>query len=382
MRILTCLGDATSMETWSNTPYFFLNAGKDAGFLDAGWQLDTKVLRYHRLAWNAARTMKRWEMGGFQYSPSFLRRLLAQVQPIEPDIEVISHFPLFPPLRSGVRRTSYYIDATLTQNFNEYGLSGRGGVGRAMAADAVAREREQYEAAELIVCMSRWTARSVIEHYGIAKRKVYVVPPGANLPASVPAGSCVRLGGSLRPVRLGFVGKDWRRKNLKFVLQIADILHARGVQVEIMAAGFDPDAAPSHHLMKAVGFIDKRHELAKFVNFVRSCHFTCLFSNAEAFGLSNRESLRLGVPVLARNVGGISDTMPAGCGHLFDASALPEDVAGTIQSYVQNADQYWAIRTAIEARREEFTWATAVRKLQGIWLGSDYHAYERIKSHA
>lgn len=382
MRILTCLGDATSIDTWSNTPFFLLNAGKRTGFLDDGWQLDTKVLRYHRLAWNAARTMKRLEMGGFQYSPSFLRRLLAQVQPIDAATEVVSHFPLFPPVESGIRRTSYYIDATLTQNFNDYGLAGRGGVGKAMAADAIAREHEQYKAAEFIVCMSRWAARSVVEHYGISKRKIYVVPPGANLPVDASAPPIARRRGPLQPVRLGFIGKDWRRKNLQFILQVADILHARGVPVEIAAAGFDPDEGPRHRLMKAVGFINKRQELEKFVSFIRSCHFMCLFSNAEAFGLSNRESLRLGVPVLARDIGGIPDTMPAGCGHLFERSALPEDVAGTIESYVRNADRYWALRASVEARSEEFTWIAAVRKLQGIWLGSDQQAYERMKTHA
>ncbi|WP_045835449.1 glycosyltransferase family 4 protein [Hyphomicrobium sp. 99] len=382
MRILTCLGDATSIDTWSNTPFFLLEAGKSARFLDDGWRLDTKVLRYHRLAWNAARTMKRLERGGFQYSPSFLRRLIEQVQPIDVEAEVLSHFPLFPPLESGVRRTSFYIDATLTQNFNDYGLVGRGGVGKEMAYDAVARERDQYEAADRIVCMSRWAARSVVEHYGISKSKVHVVPPGANLPANESTSFVAKSGGPVSPLRLGFIGKDWRRKNLQFLLQIADVLHARRVPVEIAAAGFEPDTGPRHHLLKVVGFIDKRHELSTFVRFIQSCHFTCLFSNAEAFGLSNRESLRLGIPVLARDIGGISDTMPNGCGHLFDASAQPEDVAVTIESYARNLDRYWALHSAVAARSEEFTWATAVGKLQAIWSGSDEYVYERINSYA
>jgi len=382
MRILTCLGDATSIDTWSNTPYFLLKAGKSAGFLDDGWRLDAKVLRYHRLAWNAARTMKRLEMGGFQYSQSFLRRLIAQVGPIDAETEVIGHFPLFPPLGSGVRRTSYYIDATLAQNFNDYGLVGRGGVGKAMAADAIARERDQYEAAERIVCMSRWAARSVVERYGISGRKVHIVPPGANLPSDQGPAFGVKQGGPLVTMRLGFIGKDWRRKNLHFLLQIADALYARHVPVEISAAGFDPAAGPRHHLMKAVGFIDKRHDMPKFVRFIRSCHFTCLFSNAEAFGLSNRESLRLGVPVLARNIGGIADTMPGGCGHLFEPSAQPEDVAKAIESYLLNPDRYWALRESVAARSNEFSWEIAVRKLQAIWSGSDQYAHERMKSYA
>ena len=47
---------------------------------------------------------------------------------------------------------------------------------------------------------------------------------------------------------------------------------------------------------------------------IRSWHFGCLFSSAEAYGISNLECLRLGVPVLARRVGGIPDTVPEGLG--------------------------------------------------------------------
>jgi glycosyltransferase involved in cell wall biosynthesis len=382
MRILTCIGDATSVDTWSNTPFFFLEAGKSAGFLDDGWRLDTSALRYHRLAWNAARTMQRLEMGGFQYGPSFLRRLMAQVEPVDPSAEVISHFPLFPPIESGLRRTSYYIDATLTQNFYDYGFAGRGGVGKAMVADAIARERDQYEAAERIICMSAWAARSVVEHYRIPPGKVHVVAPGANLHLDRGASFDPSLAGPLTPVRLGFLGKDWKRKNLPFVLEIADILHARRVPVEISAAGFDPHIGPRHHLMKAVGFIDKHHGMQKLMRFISSCHFTCLFSNAEAFGISNRESLQVGVPVLAREVGGIPDSMPDGCGHLFDRFAHPGDVADVIQSYVREPERYWALREAVAGRSQEFTWAAAVQKLQAIWSGSDEHAYARMKSYA
>ncbi|CAA2142093.1 glycosyltransferase family 4 protein [Hyphomicrobium sp. ghe19] len=382
MRILTCLGDATSIDTWSNTPFFLLEAGKIAGFLDDGWRLDTSVLRYHRLAWNAARTMQRLEMGGFQYSPSFLRRLMAQVEPIDPFAEIISHFPLFPPVESGLCRMSYYIDATLAQNFRDYGLAGRGGVGKSMVADAIARERDQYEAAERIVCMSAWAARSVVEHYRIPRRKVYVVAPGANLQLDCDGSFAPSLAGPLFPVRLGFLGKDWKRKNLQFVLEIADVLHARRIPVEIVAAGFDPNAGPRHHLMKAMGFIDKRHDMEKIARLIRSCHFTCLFSNAEALGISNRESLQLGVPVLARDVGGIPDSIPEGCGYLFDRAAPAGDIADTIQSYVQEPDRYWALREAVAGRSQEFTWAAAVQKLQAIWSGSDRHAYARMKSYA
>jgi glycosyltransferase involved in cell wall biosynthesis len=380
MRVLTCLGDATVIDTWSNTPFFLLAAGKRAGFLDDGWRLNTQRLRYHRLAWNAWRSLSGKQMLGFQYSPLFLRRLLAQVEPIDADIEVISHFPLFPPLGRNAPKTSYYIDATLTQNFNDYGLAGPRGVGQCMVANSIARERDQYAAAERVVCMSSWAARSVVEHYGISRHKVHVVPPGSNLHPDATGAAVDISAASLTPVRLGFLGKDWRRKNLQFVLAVADVLHARGVPVEVLAAGFDPGTGPRHPRMKALGFIDKRLEMKNFIEFIRSCHFTCLFSTAEASGLSMRESLRLGVPVLGRDVGGISDTMPNGCGQLFDRTAPSIEVAEFVEAYVREPDRYWALRGSVARRREEFTWATSVRKLQAVWSGSHEYCYAHLAS--
>jgi glycosyltransferase involved in cell wall biosynthesis len=106
----------------------------------------------------------------------------------------------------------------------------------------------------------------------------------------------------------------------------------------------------------------------------------CLFSFAEAFGISNREALRLGVPVLARDVGGIRDTAPDDCGHLFASEAAPEDVADVVESYVHDADRYAALRAHVAAREHEFTWDAAVQKMIAIWNGSDAHSYTRYAS--
>ena len=57
---------------------------------------------------------------------------------------------------------------------------------------------------------------------------------------------------------------------------------------------------------------------------VRSFHFGCLFSSAEAYGIANLECLRLGVPVLASRVGGIPDTVRDGLAYLFEPGCPPQ----------------------------------------------------------
>jgi glycosyltransferase involved in cell wall biosynthesis len=374
LRILTCIGDATSPQTWSGTPFYFLKSAQRLGFLDGGWRLDPRQFPIRKLAWNAWRQLRYGEHGGFQYSNMFLRKLQTQTGPLPDGVEFISHFPLFPEVRK--IEASFYIDATLSQNFYDYGLAQEGLVGNRTVAESLAREKDQYAAAKNIVCMSSWAARSVVEQYGISPHKVHVIPAGANVSTPPPPALSLYTR-SFSPLRLGFIGKDWRRKNLLLVLEVAEILQDRGQETEVLAAGFSPADVPRHPRLHAFGYIDKQKYPDRFADFFRRCHFTCLLSSAEAFGLSNRESLVHGSPVLARNIGGIADTLPDGCGHLFPAEATAGDIADTIQREIREPERYYALRSRIAEQTHSFTWDAAVRKFMALWAGSIEFSYAK-----
>jgi glycosyltransferase involved in cell wall biosynthesis len=373
-RELLCVGDATDIATWSGTPFHFLCAGQAAGFLSGGWPLRPERLRAQRLLWNAAELLRTGRRGGFQYTEAFLRALVKGEAAASGADELVSHFPLLPspgPLSS---RTSYYIDATLKQLFEDYGFARI--VSPRVIADALAREGENYRAAPRIVCMCRWAAQSVVEDYGIDPRKVHVIAGGSNLDeAKLDGLADVGATASLRPLRLAFVGKDTGRKNLAFLLSVAEILDRKGYPVEVAAAGFDPARVENHRLLRAVGFIDKRGRLDAFVSFVRSAHFGCLFSHAEASPRSNREFIRLGVPVLTWHVGGMADTVPAGLGHVFRRGADAEEVADTIGGYCREPERYHGLRQRVAARAHEAGWTYAVEQFRQVWSGSEQFSY-------
>ena len=376
-RELLCVGDATDIATWSGTPYHFLQAGRTAGFLTGGWRLQPERLKAQRLAWNLREFLLTGRRGGFQYSEAFLSRLMAQQDVAQGPGELLSHFPLLPGGGPLARRTSFYIDATLQQLFQAYGFAKV--VSPRIAEDALRRERENYLAARRIVCMSGWAARSVVQDYGADPNMVHVIPGGANLDES-------KLGSLTAPprqtapwpIRLAFVGKDIRRKNLTYLLSVADILSDRGYPVEVLAAGFPPERAVKHRLLKTVGFIDKRRDFDRFVSFVRSAHFGCLFSHAEAFGLSNREFLRLGVPVLTWDAGGMADTVPDGLGHVFRAGAAAEEVADTIAAYAEDSDAYRQLLDRVAGRAHEAGWTYALRQFAEVWNGSAARSFANL----
>ena len=135
----------------------------------------------------------------------------------------------------------------------------------------------------------------------------------------------------------------------------------------IRAIGPTPAQLPAHPALHPLGFINKQGDTARLVAELRSWHFGTLFSEAEGFGISNRECLRLGVPVLAHAVGGIASTLPdGGCGRLFAPHPSAAEVADWIAAWINPFSGYLALREELAPRWREFTWAAAVEQLAGI----------------
>jgi len=367
-RLLTLVGDPNRVSTWSGTPYFFLQAARRQGLLDGGIALDPAALRIHRAVWNAFTLVRTGSAGGFQYSRPFLNRLFAQsLLPREGTIKFITHFPLLPPVPWGPRwKVIHYIDATLKQNFEEYGAGKR--IARGVREDALEREREAYHGAEHVVCMNRWAAESVIGYYDVPRERCHVIVPGANLNEhslsqvrSMPAPPI-----DSSPLRLGFIGKDWRRKGLPLLLDVATTLVRRGISTEVVAIGPSPRDVPAHPLLRPLGFIDKHGSMERFARIVHSFHFGFLLSSVEASGMSTLECLGLGVPVIASNVGGLPDSVPEHLGFLFEPNANGADIADLVQEYVQKPEHYAALRKRVEARAPEFSWDKTVIRLAAL----------------
>lgn len=379
-RVLTLIGDPNRINTWSNIPYFFLKAGQRADFLHYGLPLNPEKLRLQRLLWNGWQHLTTARHGGFQYSTTALSQLFSQVKLSDKPTDIISHFPLLPPMPwPSSWSVSYYLDATTKQIFEDYGLGAK--VSPRIRQTALKREKANFQACDRVVCMSTWAAQSVVEDYGICPRKVHIIPGGANLDeealtSSLKAPSFLS---SLQPLRLGFVGKDWSRKGLPYLLRVADAILQRGLLVEVIVVGPLEQSLPRHPAIRGMGFINKSTHLSDYVQLVQSFHFGCLFSTAEAFGISTLECLRLGVPAIAHRVGGIPATLPEGLGHLFTPGTTPQAVADVLERYIQDPDRYIELRQRVAARAQEFSWNNTVHKFVQLWQGSDAFSYDHFQ---
>jgi glycosyltransferase involved in cell wall biosynthesis len=370
-RQLLCCGDATDLATWSNIPYFLLQAGLKQRLLQGGLALQPQQLRWQRRLWNLSQLLRSGKAGGFQYSQAFTRQLLAQARLLaDQPLALLSHFPLLPAMPwPPAWRVDFYIDATTRQVLEAYGAGTR--IAEPFQRELLEREGRAYQQAGTVICMCQWAADSVVADYGIDPAKVHVVSGGANLDeaqlAQLPPAEPPPPPSAEKPVRLGFLGKDWQRKGGPLLLELAEALQHRGIPAVIRAIGPDSAQLPSHPALQPLGFINKQANTARFVAELRSWHFGTLFSEAEAAPRSNLECLRLGVPVLSHAVGGIASTLPdAGCGQLFPAHPSAAEVADWIAARLDPYAAYLAWRAALAPRWREFTWDAAVENLAVI----------------
>lgn len=162
-----------------------------------------------------------------------------------------------------------------------------------------------------IIFSSDWAANTAIEIYGMDKKKIKVLPFGANLhesPRYEDIEACIKLRRK-KPVRLLFLAKSWSRKGGDICLKVANALHDRGLPVELHIVGIQPPRM--QHLPAYVhchGFIAKNtpNGRAKLEAILKMTHFLLLPSRAEAYGIVFCEANAYGIPCLTTHVGGIS----------------------------------------------------------------------------
>lgn len=368
---IAAVGDVTDVNCWSGIPFHFWQAARAAGFADVPWRLNLEKMRWPRRFWNLARVVRGKSPGGFQYSPAFFQRAATQIPTELFHSEIISfhqHFPLAQDVLTAGGVLNHYLDATFAALTSNRGLDLR------LPPDVVAHgrelERDNFAASRRVLTMARWTAESVIEDCGVAAEKVFTILPGANLdlPADDP-GAVTPPGraGKERPFILGFVGQDWCRKGLPFLVEVRDELVRRGWNTLVQAAGAAPEELARRDGVRFVGRIGKRDGSGEFLKFLRQCDLGCLFSTNEALGISTLEFLRAGVPVAGFAHQGLADTVPPDAGFRFPLHASASAVADELETYLRD-----------EARQEDFrrcaglwspllTWERCVREMMELW---------------
>lgn len=373
---LAAIGDSNSVATWSGIPFHFLEAARQAGLIDVGLPLAVvgRQWRARRMAWNLAQALRLDRTGGYQYSSGFLERLW---QPFLPQISggaVINCFPLYPPSVVADPRVDkwFFLDQTLLQLMDHYGI--RKDLGARIVADALVREREGYLSAAGVIVHSHWAADSVVRDYRIDPAKVHVVLPGANLnPVEYERWETAQRPHerAAHPLRLVFVGKDWRRKGLDRLLRGLRQARAASSRMTLRVIGCPRESLPAELAgvdgVEWYGFVDKGSQPGRFLSAVAECDVGCLLSRAEAGGISLREYHALGLAVLGTQAGGSPEHALSEASVLVPIEAGDADVADILMSIERDRPHLDRMRRAAWERRHSVLWKATVENIRAFW---------------
>jgi len=373
---VAAVGDANSPVTWSGIPYHLLKAGQAAGLIDEGLPLSAEgsAWQRRRFLWNGLRVFTHLDRpGGYQYSVSFLESLWAPVKQRVQNGLVLNCFQLYAP--SVVADSSiekwYFLDQTLTQLFDHYGL--RSSVGRSIAKEALKRERAGYEAAAGIVVHSEWAKQSVVRDSGINPEKVYVVVPGANIEAELYAqwdrehGQVLKPPLEGRPLKLVFVGRAWQRKGLE---RAPLSLRVIGCAKESL-----PNALQRIEGVEWIGLVDKRTDAMRFLTLVSECDIGCQLSRAEAGGIAQREFHALGLGVLSTNVGGAMEHRFHEASVGVDGDISDEGVATVLMKLAAGTNRTAQLIARAQLWRRRALYSETIARLQAVLDPSGVHDF-------
>lgn len=178
--------------------------------------------------------------------------------------------------------------------------------------------RDMLHSATLLQTWSRWAKESAVKDYGVPPEKIVINPPGINLNLWHP-GTAAREESHGRPVRVLFVGGDFRRKGGEQLLEWYQSQDQARYELHIVTR--EPvEARPGvfvYHNMQP-----NSPELLRL--YMQSDLFV-LPSLGECFGIATVEAMGAGMPVIASDVGGTADIIePGRNGYIVPAGSAYE----------------------------------------------------------
>jgi len=236
-------------------------------------------------------------------------------------------------------------------------------------------EQAALDNCDLAIYASKWAAQTAMDYYKVDERKVRVFPFGGNFSVPPPRAEVLKNieDRKFEHCELLFVGVNWINKGGPKVMELARILHERGVPLKLHLVGCEPlvDALPPY--ATAHGFISKATPAGRDLlkQLFANAHFLLLPTLADCLGLVMCEANSLGVPSMANDVGGVSEVVRPGInGHLFPADAPASDWADTIEKLFNDPKTYRQM--ALDSRTEYETrlnWDVAGRSIKEALLG-------------
>lgn len=197
--------------------------------------------------------------------------------------------------------------------------------------------RRAFASAAGLITWCKWAAASLGDDYGVIPEKIRVIPPGVDVRMFSPGNR--RPGG---PPRLLFVGGDFERKGGLDLLEALKVL-GRSVEVDIVTRSSVSRPPLSMPVRFHVGLTPHSPDL---VRLFREADIFVLPTRGDCFPQVVAEAMACALPVVATNVGAISEMVGDGSTGLLVAPGAPSQLARAIATLVDDQPRREAMGNA------------------------------------
>ena len=377
-RLIAAMAFSPTLESsFSGITFHMTCAGLAARQLEGCFSLYSaekplRSLQIRGALWKLARKLQGHKTSGFKFTSDYLDQVWPRYIEGVAGTTLVNNFQLYggqflKRYKSLGIAPYFYIDGTLADYFESYDDFDVADIDPWTRQHAIEVEREGYHAAAGITAMSKLTARTLQERYGVPAGKISVVVPGANLlDDAIEALPAPPIGAQTDDFVLGFVGLYPRRKGLDRLAMAVSILRSRGLPIRLRVIGNCPKDLQSMDGLDYLGIIHKRTDLARFIQAISSVDLGCLVSVAELAGIAMVEFLRFGVPILGTNVGGATDILEGGGSVTVTPEISGEELAEVVASLYRDPGRYQKLKAEAEGRRKWASWKRAVAELDAV----------------
>ena len=288
---------------------------------------------------------------------------------------IINNFQVFGPHFLRLHREfgiipHVYIDGTLGEYFDNYRAFDTANIDESAKSRALVAERDSYAVCNKIVAMSNRCAVHLVQHYEVPRDKIHVVLPGANIPERFLYGldrKRLRPRGSKgKSLTLGFIGLYPQRKGLPTIAGAVGLLRRTGYDIRLHLIGRCPAEIAQQDGVSYLGLIDKRIDIDRFIEVIGNVDIGCMLSRAELAGVALLEFLRMGVPVIGTDVGGIPDIVELGAGLVVAPEIQAAELAEQLARIIDQPDSLIEMQEAAWQRRHNASWRRAVQELKSV----------------
>ena len=165
---------------------------------------------------------------------------------------------------------------------------------------------------------------------------------------------------------VGFIGLYPERKGLPTIADAVQLLRRAGYDIRLHVIGKCPSEISRRDGVTYHGVIDKSVHMDRFLEIVRNIDVGCMLSRAELTGIALLEFLRMGIPVIATDVGGIPDIVELGAGQVVSPKIEASDLAEHLARLLDEPDRLDELRENAWRRRKNASWRRVVRELKDV----------------